>query len=551
MLVVLLVGVPLALLASYSFRESSFLGVGAGPTFDQYKLVFEDSSTLRIMLRTIAVALGVATAVTALAFVVAYALTFRLTGRKALVVLGVIVASGFASFIVRIFAWGSILGTNGLVNGGLEAIGVIDEPLSVLFFGYFAVGVTMAYLWLPLAVLVVFSAMQGIDRRTVEASRDLGAGRWGTVFKVVVPQARAGLVGAFVLTAIFTSADFVTPRLVGGPRGLTIGAVVQDLALSAGDLPGAAALALSFLAVFAAVLGLLALVAWGARALLRPAARRIEPAMASVSRRTRSPLARISLSVPVTALALAYLVIPTILVILFSFNAGPTTGLPITGLTTDWYPDIVGRAGFTDSLSGSLIIAGIGVTVATAIAVPFAFALRRARGTRRRLLWAAVFLPFVIPGVLLGSAVFVAAEETGVQLGLGATAAMHVVLLVSEIVIIVYARLTGIDEHLVEAARDLGSSAWGALRGVTLPLLLPAIIGAALLATAFSLDEIFVTTFTIGSDNTLPVWLFGQSRQGFTPGINGVGVMLLFGTLFTFALAVAVGRRTVLATGEE
>ena len=226
LLVLFLIGLPLALLASYSFRESSFLGVGPGPTLDQYQAVFENSNTVRIMLRTLAVSFGVAGVVTILAFVVSYALTFRLSGRKALIFLGVVVASGFASFLVRIFAWGSILGTNGLVNGGLEAVGAIDDPLGFLFFGYFAVGVTMVYLWLPLAVLVVFSSMQGIDRKTVEASRDLGAGRWRTVFKVVAPQARGGLAGAFVLTAIFASADFVTPRLVGGPRGLTVGAIV-------------------------------------------------------------------------------------------------------------------------------------------------------------------------------------------------------------------------------------------------------------------------------------------------------------------------------------
>ena len=220
LLVLVLVGLPMALLASYSFRESSFLGVGPGPTFEQYRLVFENANIVRVMFRTLVVSFGVASVVTILAFVVSYALTFRLTGRKALIVLGVIVASGFASFLVRIFAWGSILGTNGLVNGGLEAVGAIDDPLGFLFFGYFAVGVTMAYLWLPLAVLVVFSSMQGIDRKTVEASRDLGAGRWRTISKVVAPQARGGLAGAFVLTAIFTSADFVTPRLVGGPRGL-------------------------------------------------------------------------------------------------------------------------------------------------------------------------------------------------------------------------------------------------------------------------------------------------------------------------------------------
>jgi spermidine/putrescine transport system permease protein len=157
----------------------------------------------------------------------------------------------------------------------------------------------------------------------------------------------------------------------------------------------------------------------------------------------------------------------------------------------------------------------------------------------------------VIPGVLLGSALLVSSRETGVALGLSATAIVHVMLLVSEITLITYARLTGIDSHLVEAARDLGASPSRALRSVTLPLLLPAIVGAALFAAAYSLDEIFVTSFTLGSENTLPVWLFGQARIGFTPGINAVGVMLLFGTLLAFTLAVLIGRRSVLSTGGE
>ena len=545
-LVLLLVGLPLALLASYSFRESSFLGVGDGPTLENYRLVFENGATLRVMLRTALVALAVATAVTCLGFVIAYALTFRLKGRTALVVLGIVVASGIASLLVRVFAWGSILGGNGLINEALERVGLISAPLDFLFFSYFAIGVTMTYLYLPFAALIIFSSMQGIDRYNAQASRDLGAGRWRTLAAVVVPQARVGLLGAFALTAILASADFVTPKLVGGPRGLTTGAVIQDLALTAGDLPGAAALALSFMALFVLALGALVLLARLARPLLRRAAGPINSLSARAAVRFRSPLSRISLSVPATWLLLIYLVTPTLLVILFSFNAAPSIDLPITGLTTDWYSEIVNRAGFGDALRGSLTVTSFAVVVATLVAVPVAFALRKAEGGFRRLLWLLIFLPFVIPGVLLGSALVVASTETGLELGLAATAVVHVMLLVSEITLIVYARLTGIDTRLIEAARDLGASAGRALRSITLPLLLPAIIGAAMLGAAFSLDEIFVTTFTVGSDNTLPIWLFGQARRGFTPGINAVGVMLLFGTLLAFAIAVAAGRRTVL-----
>ena len=546
LLVFVLVVVPLALLASYSFRESSFLGVGDGPTLEQYRLVFENSSTLRVMLRTALVATAVALAVTFLAFVMAYALAFRLRGRTGLIALGVVVASGIASLLVRIFAWGSILANNGVINESLEFVGLVSAPLDFLFLSYFAVGVTMTYLYLPFGVLIIYSSMQGIDRFDVEASRDLGSGRWRTVARVVAPQARVGLAGAFVLTAVLAVADFVTPRLVGGPQGLMVGSVVQDLALTGGDLPGAAALALSFLVLFAAALAGLYLLVRLMRPLLRILSGPANSLAAKVAVRTPARLSRISLSVPVAAVLLVYMVAPTILVILFSFNAAPSTGLPITGLTTDWYPEIVGRSGFGDALKGSLIITSIAVTVATLVALPMAFALNKAEGLLSKSLWLLIFLPFVIPGVLLGSALLVASDETGIPLGLATTAVVHIMLLVSEITLIVYARLHGLDRRLVEAARDLGASVARALRTVTLPLLLPAIVGAAMLAAAVSLDEIFITTFTIGSDDTLPVWLFGQARRGFTPGINAVGVMLLLGTLIAFALAVASGRRSVL-----
>lgn len=548
-LILLLVVVPLALLASYSFRESSFLGVGSGPTLEQYQAVFENPSTVRVMVKTIVMALAVGAVVTVLAFTIAYALTFRLTGRTALVALGVVVASGVASLLVRIFAWASILGTHGVINSTLEEIGAISSPLGFLIFGYFAISVTMVYLYLPFAALIVYASMQGIDPRALEASRDLGAGRWRTIAKVALPQARVGLLAAFCLTAVFSSADFVTPRLVGGSRGTTVGAMIQDLALTGGDLPGSAALALAFAGLFVLVLGALLLLLRAARPLAGRIGPRVDRVGAAVAERIRSPISQRSLSVPVSGLLLVYLVAPTLLVIVFSFNAESSIGLPITGLTADWYPEIVSRAGFEDALMGSLLVTSVGVVGATVLAVPMAFALTRATGLGKRLLWVAIFLPYVVPGVLLGSALLITATETGAPLGLAATGVVHVMLLVSEITLITYARLTGIDPHLVEAARDLGASAARAARSITLPLLLPAIVGAALLGTAFSLDEIFVTTFTLGTENTLPIWILGQSRIGFTPGINAVGVILLAGTLLIFAVAVTIGRRSVLTTG--
>lgn len=547
----LVVGVPIILLATYSFRESSFLGVGSGPTLEQYKLVFDSAVTVRLMLKTFYVGVVVAAIATTFAFVIGYAITFRMGRRTALTALAVVVASGVASFLVRIFAWGIVLGNNGLINSALERVGLIDSPLQFLYFGRFAIGVTMVYAYLPITTLIVYSSMQSIDPSSIEASRDLGAGRWRTIFRVVGPQARVGIFVAFVVTLILASGDFVTPRIVGGTGGVMIGAAVQDQAQTAGDLPGAAALALSFLGVELVALAAIALLLRFARPLIRAIGRQVDPVAVRISNRLPVHAGRRSMSLPATVALLVYLTVPTILVIIFSFNASPNIGPPLTGLTGDWYSYILSRVGFSDALHGTLIVTLIAVPGSLAIGIPVAFALTRLRGAWARLTWLAVLCPFVIPGVLLGSALLVASSESGVPLGLGLTAVVHVMLLVSVIVIVVYARLEGTDPHIVEAARDLGASAWRAMRTVTLPLLRASIIGGAVLGAAFSLDEVFVTQFTIGTANTVPIWLLGQARRGFTPGVYGLGTLLLIGTLTAFTLAVLTARRSVLPTGRH
>jgi spermidine/putrescine transport system permease protein len=146
---------------------------------------------------------------------------------------------------------------------------------------------------------------------------------------------------------------------------------------------------------------------------------------------------------------------------------------------------------------------------------------------------------------LIGTSLLVAASDQGIRLGVGVTALAHTLLVAPIVILVVYARLSAMDPSLVEAARDLGASPMKALRTITFPLILPSIVGAALLAAAYSIDEILVTTFTIGTDFTVPVWLLGQARIGFSPGINALGVMLMGGTLLMFGLAAFALRRAL------
>ena len=157
----------------------------------------------------------------------AYAMRFSL-GRWGPRLLILVMATLLSSYIVRIFAWMTILGTNGLTNTVLLDLGVISHPLSFLLYGYFAIGLVLVYVYLPLAVLPIYAALQGVDPHAIEASRDLGATRLQTLRRVTIPLAMHGIRIAFAVSFIFAASDYVTPTLVGGLSGQMAGNVIQD-----------------------------------------------------------------------------------------------------------------------------------------------------------------------------------------------------------------------------------------------------------------------------------------------------------------------------------
>jgi ABC-type spermidine/putrescine transport system permease subunit II len=546
------VGVPVGILASYSLRETSFfVGAGPGPTLTQYNQILHSSALLRTCVSSLVVGLVVAVIVSALSFVLAYGITFRFRRRWQLVALGLVIAASAASYVVRVYAWGTVLGTNGLINESLIRLGLINEPLGFLLFGYFAIGLTMVYVYMPIGVLLVYAAMQEIDPRSLEASRDLGAGRWRTVVRVVAPQARVGLMTTFGLTLIFACSDFVTPSLVGGVRGTMVGTVIFSTGLGSGDYPSAAALAFFFVAL--ALLALLLLwsmwkVTGRARVVL---ARNVDQVAARVAHIAPARLTGFSFSRAAACFLLFYLIAPTLMVVFFSFNAGGAVGLPFTGFTLDWYSSLFSSTGFTAALSTSFQIGIVAVLAGIAIGVPAAFTLARSRSAASKALQVAVAVPYIVPGVLIGMAMLTFAVMEGIPLGKSLTMLAHVVVVAPVITLVIRARLSGMDPRLTDAARDLGSTPRQALRKVTLPLILPALLGAALIGLAYSLDDLIRTVFTIGPDNTLPIWMFSQARQGFNASINALAVLVMSGTVGLFALAALFLRSAMIPGGRS
>jgi spermidine/putrescine transport system permease protein len=149
-------------------------------------------------------------------------MVFRMKeGREAILLL--MILSLFSSYLVRVYAWKTILGGNGVINNLLLSLGLINEPLSWLIYSKFAVIVTLTSVFLPITVLPLYSSLMNIPYSLIEASRDLGAGPAQTFRKITLPLSMPGVVAGFIFTFVLTAGDYVTPAMLGGSNGQMIG----------------------------------------------------------------------------------------------------------------------------------------------------------------------------------------------------------------------------------------------------------------------------------------------------------------------------------------
>lgn len=255
--------VPVAVVFVYSFLHGEFYQVEGPATIDNYDNALSaplhhtlawNSFVIGFLISSLAVTIGLG---------VAYWLHFS-AGRLATPVLSLVAASMFASYLVRIYAWRTVLGSNGIVNSTLERIGLIDEPLGFLIFNRLAVVLAGLHLTLPLAILILYAAIRPIRTDDMWAAEDLGATpltRWRFV---VVPLMAAPMANAWMFIFIISSSDFVTPQFLGGRSGQLIGVQVNRYFREAGDYGKGAALVVVMIAayalIFAVLQGLLRLV---------------------------------------------------------------------------------------------------------------------------------------------------------------------------------------------------------------------------------------------------------------------------------------------------
>ena len=211
-------------------------------------------------------------------------------------------------------------------------------------------------------------------------------------------------------------------------------------------------------------------------------------------------------------LAAISLYIPIVVLVVFSFNNSATLTFPLKGFTLHWYTDLLGATELLKALQNSLLL-GLGSSVvATVLGALAAIGITRFNFRGRNAFLAVASLPMVIPYVVLAVGLLLAFESLGVPLNLWTVGVGHVVISLPYAMLIIAARLAGFEANLEEAAQDLGSSYWGTLLRVTLPLSAPALVSAFLTSFTTSFDEFALAFFLTGTQNTLPVYLYSQLR---------------------------------------
>lgn len=247
-----------------------------------------------------------------------------------------------------------------------------------------------------------------------------------------------------------------------------------------------------------------------------------------------------------TGVAIAYMLIPIVVIAVFSFGATPKDKLTFglgEGFTFEYWSSAFSLPQLNEALETSVRLAAFSTVIATAIGTAMAIALVRHAFRGRRAANLLIVIPMATPEVVIGASLLSMFIFYSFALGFTTLLIAHVMFSISFVVVVVRSRLIGFDRHLEEAAADLGASPLTAFRTVTLPLLMPGIVAAGLLAFALSIDDFVISNFNSGTTVTFPLYVYGVSLRGIPVQVNALATMLFVVAAVAAALVLWQQRR--------
>ena len=518
---VCLLAIPVLTLVQYSFWSQNYVHIDETFTLKNYETFFEKWLYGKLLWRSIKMSSMVTLFTILLAYPVAYFLAFRV--KKNLMMWLILINIPFVtSYLLRVLAWKIMLGNNGVINSTLLDLGLIQAPLDYLLYSRFAVVLTLTHAWAAFAILPIYVSLQKIDRSLLEAAADLGDGPVKRFLRITLPLSMPGVIAAAVIEFIPTVGDYITPVMVGGPKGIMIGQIVAAQFGVANNWPLGAALTIIIMVTITAIA--CAFIWFCTRGTVK--AKDMEATTAqqepAVTKGGRFDWLFIYM-----ILYLMFLYIPSAMLPIFSFNDSIQMVLPLKEFTLKWYVALADQPRIMAALGNSLKVASSVAIVTTILATLSAKSLTRYRMPGRSLAIGFIMLPMVMPGIILAVGLLVLTLAVGMTPSLWSIGISHVVFTVPFATLVVMARLDGFSKSIEEASLDLGVNSFMTFWRVTFPLILPGIIASALLTFTASFDEFLFAFFLGGSQETLPVYMWTSVRFPQTlPPVLALGAII-------------------------
>lgn len=523
-----------AMLLLFSYSAYTFRGgqLTEEVSFLAWQKFFTDSFYWGVVGNTLQLALGVTAVSLLIGYPTAYALT-KVRSQKLLIAAYIIIFSPLlVSVVVRVYGWLLLLSDSGVINQALLALGLIQEPIRMIF-NNTGVIIALVHILLPFMIFPILSVLLQFDHAQREAANDLGSNRLQTFLRVVLPMSLPGVVAGAQIVFTLAISAFVTPAILGGGK---VQVLSRHIWFNVVDVNWPLA------AVEAIVLLVLAL---GALAVFALAARSLRSMRPTGSPRPRpdSPGGWIDRALRIVLFAvLAFMLSPLVFVVINSFNDSAFNSFPPEGLSLRWYEFVLGYAPFRDGMVNSLIVAAASTFIAVPAGMLAALALVRGTFRGRGALRAFFLSPLVMPKVAIGIAVFILLIRLRLFGSLPSLVAVHAMLSLPFTIVLLTASLVNVNRSLEEAAMDLGAGPLRTLWKVTLPQIRAGLVVAVVFAFITSFDETEASVFLVRPANmTLPIQMFLYMEQYQNPTLAALSTVLIALT----AVIVVVGMRLV------
>jgi putative spermidine/putrescine transport system permease protein len=512
-----------------NFSDPLYLG--------HYTAIVRDDLLRQVALHSVMLAFVSMVATVLLAFPAAYVIS-RLSRRTSSLMMVLVLMPFWVSIIVRLFAFTTILGTQGIINSAAGAIGLGPFPL---LYNTFATIVGMVAYLLPYLILILVSAMMSIDTSLLTAARTMGASERRVFLDIYFPQVRPALLGGSVLVFVLGLGFFLTPAILGGPHNLTIPIFIQQQVQNY-QWGKAAAMGIVLLAV--SVVGYALALKIGGKGMLSP-----------VQQGSRGAAARDPLRpTPVTGICVAVLVFDLILLILPLLVVIPTSvtettqiQFPPVGFSIKWFVEALTSPIWIDAFLKSVRVGVLTAVFASLCGLALARVGTRSKSLAlKSAIQVAAIIPLIVPVILLGIGIYDVQGRLGLLGSDFGLVVAHTVLCLPLVFLVLANALAAVDISIEQAAWSMGASNTRAFWGIVVPLAMPALVGSFLISFVTSWDEAVLAMFQTELDKTLPVTIYSFLRSGITPAVSAVATIIiapvLAGTIVVVAKSFTTSR---------